>query len=356
MKFKFTHKQIANQQRAKATLSADEFALRMAADHAALPVIDEAIAEVEAAKHLAADAVPATLLPRFLEIVIAQAEREYEVKYPWRNIFPVQTYDWTKKTVVIPIFTSEGMAQWYNGGGKHPNVATGMKEVTVTLFDLSASYTLEWLNVQREQGAGINTETEKVNRVYEAHDAFISNVVWTGDTAHDIQPFITHTNMASGAVPNGDWDDGTTPATAAEMLADILYVARQPLIQNRGVPEAENARVTVLLPASMYDIADDAIVNAYSNESVLDMAARKQFIERIVSVPKLDTTAGGSADYAIAGVFSMDNIAVILGADKLAMPRDDGGWYVEAPFLSSTGGVHLKRPLFFFRGTGLHSA
>jgi hypothetical protein len=349
MKAKFTAKQRANQERAKATLSADEFALRMADDYAGLDQINDFLST------FSADDVPATILPRMLEIVIAQAQREYEVKYPWRDIFPVDSYDWRKKTVVIPLFTSEGMAQWYNGGGKHPNVATGMKEVTVTMFDLTAAYVLEWINVQREQGAGINTESDKVNRVYETHDAFISNVVFTGDTAHDIQPFVGHTNMASGAVPTGDWDSSQSPATAAEVLADILYVARQPFVQNRGVSEMDNAQVDVLLPASKYDLADDAIVNAFSNESALDMAARKKFIRRIVSVPVLDTAACGSGDYVISGVFVNDNIAVVLGADKMAMPRNDGGWFIEAPYLSSTGGTHLKRPLFFYRGTGLHA-
>jgi hypothetical protein len=355
MKAKFTAKQIANQKRAKESLTAEEYAIRMADDYAALEKIDAITDEIESARRLATDAVPATLLPRMLEIVIAQAEREYEVKYPWRDIFPVDVYDWTKKTVIIPIYTSEGIAQWYNGGGKHPNVITGMKEVSVTMYDLTAAYTLEWINVQREQGAGINTETEKLSRVFQAHDAFISDVVWTGDTAHAIQPFITHTNMGSGAVPNGDWDDGTTPATAAEILADILYAARQPFVQNRGVPEMENAQVDILLPSSQYDIADDATVNSYTNESALDMVAKKKFIRTIRSVPKLDTTAGGSGDFIIVGVFTSDNIAVVLGADKLAMPRDDGGWYIEAPYLSSTGGVHLKRPLAFWRGTGLHA-
>lgn len=356
MKQQMTAKQLRVQEKAKARLTADEYSALIADANDGLAAIDAIMREVNAEKYsdrLATDAVPNNLLPRLLEIVIAQAEREYEVSYPWRDIFPVDTYDWTKKTIVIPVWTSEGVARWYNGGGAHPNVATGMREVTISLRNLTASYVLDWLRVQQETGAGINTEVEMNNRVMEAHDAFISDVVFVGDAAMNIQPFVGHTNMGSGSVPNGEWD--TAGTTGQQMYDDVLYACQQMFNQNIGVAKMAKGQIQldVLLPSSMYDIADSEIVNSYTGESVLDYLAKKTFIRSVKSVPRLDTAACGSGDYIIVGVFTNEHIAVTVGADKMAMPRTEGGWFIEQPYLSSTGGVHLKRPLSFWRGTDL---
>lgn len=312
---------------------------------------DIVMARLQAGGVATMDNVPAEILPRMLELVIAQAMREYSSFYPWREYFPVKNFPPAAGLIVQPVFSGEGIAAWYYGGPDHPNVSVGTKEITIQLKPLTLSYDLNWLDMQQASYAGVNTETEKLNEVFRGLDRFVSKVIYYGDAAVGIEPFIGHANMPSGALPYGAWD--ATTADPDEMFADVMYAVRKIEIQNPAVEEMEGKQVDVWLGPTMYNLAADSVVNPYNGETVLQKIKRQPEIRNVRKISNLDATAGGAKDYIIVGVFDEDHVVACLGYDKTPMPSSPPSWYIRKPYVSSTAGIWLKRPLSFFRGTGL---
>lgn len=348
-----TPKMRANMARVRPQLTADEYN-DMVLDAEALITemrsIDDEIFAARRPGNMANDAVPAGILPRMLEVVLAQAEREREVVYEWRGLFPIDRYDWRAKTVYIPVWSSEGMAAWYYGGGNHPNVAAGLRMVPITMRTESVSYTVDWFEAQLESFAGIQSEVEKVNACYRALDRFAGDVIYSGSAEAGFAAFIGHPNIAAGALPYGDWD--STPV-AEEVLADCTYAIDRVFALNDGVEGFVERKVSLWLSPTMHRLLNSLRVDTVTQDTVMTVLMKDTRLREVRAVTFLGATAGGANDYIIAGVFDQTEIAVPMGADADRMPPTEGGHFMTQPLFTTLGGIQVKRPLSFWRGTGI---
>jgi hypothetical protein len=348
----------------KKKLTQDELAM-IAQDKAALAVEEKSINDMlsvaraqQALKMLQdhgllKDATPAALTQRALEYAVAQGVYEIERYNVWREAFPLDTdmppgADVKKYT----IWSGAGIAQWYRGGGKHPNVAIGQVEKTILFHPLSVAFTVDYLEMLGSAYAGVNVEAEKAGRCYTSLDNQIEELVYIGDAAADRPGLIDHPNIATGNLPSGSWDDAGT--TAADIIADLKFMIDTIVAQSEGDKAFKGLKIYFQMAPTMYRIVTSRIANSYSDETIEGVMAKSDgrfggFIES----PMHGTTAGGAGDYVSAGTFmdAASNV-VSLSMDAVRMPVNDMGMVKEQPFVSKFGRYHVKYPLRFFQGEG----
>lgn len=296
------------------------------------------------------DAIASKLLSRALEYAVNKAIYKITNYTVWRDIFPLDTdMPAGAASKVYKIWSRAGMAQWYRGGGRHPNVAIGVTEVEIPFHNMTTAFTIDYLEMMASNYAGVNTEAEKAAACMEALDNMIEELVFLGDATVDRPGVIDHPNITEGAMPTGDWDD---TATAAQIIADCQYGIDQVANQSKNDKKFKSMLVDIMLSPELYRIISSRIANTYTDETI-EKVLRKadgkfgQFIES----PMHGTTEGGAGDNVSFGPFSdPDTNVVSLSLDGERLPPDDRGMIVEQPFASKFGRYHLKYPLRTWQG------
>lgn len=300
-----------------------------------------------------ADAVPATLMARALEYAVAQGIFEATSAVIWREVFPIDR-DMPRgaKTKIYTIWSGSAISAWYRAGSKHPNVAIGSREVTITFHERSNAFTIESLEMMAADYAGVSVEAQKYARVLEGFDNDIEDIMFLGDTEKNFVGLIDHPNITQGNLTNGNWDDPAT--TADEMMQDVKNIITLMVIANNSSKEFRNKKVFAMCSPKIHRIATTTIANIYTRDSV-EAALLKEdpkfggFIES----PIHGTTAGGANDYISFGVFnSIDDICVPISMDAERMPPDNRGMLIEQPFITKFASLHVKRPLSFYQAEG----
>ena len=296
---------------------------------------------------LTGDATPAPLMGRALEYAVTRALYLITTYTVWRDVFPIDTdmpdgADTKKYT----IWEAAGMAAWYRGGGKHPNVAIGSKEVSIPFHSITTEFTVDWLEMIASSYAGINTEAEKARACMQYLDRKVESIVFEGDSAMNRPPLIDHPNITSGNMTTGTW----TTATAAEIIADCQYGITQIVTQCKDDADFQPMLVDIMVSPTNYRIVTSKEANSYNNrtiEGVLQTLDGK--FGRFINSPKHGSIDSGTN--ATFGVFGdMDTLCVSLSMDRRRMPPNDKGYLIEQPMVTKIGMLHIKYPLRFWQG------
>lgn len=304
-----------------------------------------------------ADAVPAALMARALEYAVAQGILESTPEVVWRDVFPLDR-DMPKgaRTKRYTIWSGSAMSAWYKGGSKHPNVAVGSRDVTITFEYRSAALTIESIEMMASDYAGVNVEAMKYAKVLEGFDNDIEDLMFIGDAAANYVGLIDHTNITQGNLTNGDWDAAAT--TAAEIMQDVKDVITAMVVANKSAKNFRSKKVFAMCSPTIYRVGTTKIANVYTNETVETILLKTDpkfggFIES----PIHGTTAGGADDYISFGAFNdVESICVPLSMDAERMPPNDQGMLIEQPFVTCIASLHVKQPLHFYQGEGAKAA
>lgn len=293
------------------------------------------------------DAVPAALMSRALQYAVTQG---IMLQYPytvWRNVFQLDT-DMPEgaDTKVFTIWEQSGMAEWYRGGGKHPNVATGKREINIPFHSLTEAFTLDWMEMRGNAYAGINGEALKAAAALSALDRKVENIVFLGDAAMNRLGLLDHSNITTANMTTGTW----STATAAQIIADIQYGINAVCTQCTDDEDFQNMQVDVMMSPTNYRRCTSMLANSYSNENIEQVLRRLDGkFGRLINSPKHGSYDSGTN--VTFGTFSDANSCVVsLSVDRGLVPATRSEGFIEQPFETKLYGLHIKYPLRFWQG------
>ncbi|MCW8965424.1 MAG: DUF2184 domain-containing protein, partial [Candidatus Pacearchaeota archaeon] len=293
------------------------------------------------------DAVPAPIMGRALEYAVTRAMYLITTYVIWREVFPIdKDMPDGADTKKFTIMNAAGMAEWYRGGGKHPNVAIGAREVSIAFHTITTSFSIDWLEMIASTYAGVNTEAEKARACMEHLDRKVEDIVFAGDATMDRPPLIDHPNITSGNMPTGTW----STATAAEIIADCQYGITQIVSQCANDDNFQPMLVDIMVSPTNHRIVTSKQANDFNNETIEGVLRTLDGkFGRFINSPKHGSIDSGTN--ATFGVFNdIDTLCVSLSMDRRRMPPNDMGYLIEQPMATKIGRLHVKHPLRFWQG------
>lgn len=293
------------------------------------------------------DAVPAALMQRALQYAVTQGIMLQTTYTVWRDIFPIDSdMPAGADTKIFTIWENSGMAEWYRGGGKHPNVAVGKREVSIPFHSLTEAFTVDWLEMLGSGYAGVNVEAEKAAAALAALDRKVENIVFLGDSSMNRLGLLDHTNITTANMTTGTW----STATAAEIIADLQYGINAVCTQAKDDEDFQNMQVDVMMDPSNYRTCTSKLANSYTNENIEQVLRKLDGkFGRFINSPKHGSYDSGTN--VTFGPFSDASSNVVsISMDRERMPADNRGSFIEQPFVTKLYGYHLKYPLRFWQG------
>lgn len=293
------------------------------------------------------DAVPAALMARALEYAVTQGLYLITSYTVWRSVFPLDTdMPSGADTKIYTIWESSGMAEWYRGGGKHPNVAIGQRRVSIPFHAITEAFTIDYLEMLGSAYAGVSTEAEKAKACYEALDRKVEKIVFEGDAAMDRPGLVDHPNITSGNMPTGTWSG----ATAAQIIADCKYGINQIVTQCTDDEDFQAMKVDIMLSPLNHRRVTSIEANSYTNETIERVLQKSDGkFGKFINSPKHGSLDSGTN--ITFGVFDdKATICVSLSMDRERIPADVRGGFTEQPFMTKIGRLHVKYPLRFWQG------
>lgn len=293
------------------------------------------------------DAVPSALMARALEYAVTQAIYLITSYTVWRSIIPIDS-DMPRgaDSKIYTIWEAAGMAEWYRGGGKHPNVSIGQRRISIPFDSITTSFTVDWLEMLGSSYAGVSVEAEKAKACFEYLDRKVESIVFEGDAAHDRPPLIDHTNITAGNMTTGTWSS----ATAAQILADCKYGITQVVTQCTDDEDFQPMMVDIMLSPTHQRMVTSYVANAYTNQTIEGvLRASDGKFGRFINSPKHGSVDSGT-NITFGALSDKNSICVSLSMDRERMPQDNRGHFVEQPFITKIGRLHVKHPLRFWQG------
>jgi len=293
------------------------------------------------------DAVPASLMSRALQYAVTQGILQITSYSVWREVFELDTdMPAGADTKIYTIWESSGMAEWYRGGGKHPNVAVGKREVSVPFHTLTEAFTIDWLEMLGSSYAGVNVEADKAAAAMAALDRKVEDIVFLGDAAMNRLGILDHANITTAAMTTGTWSG----ATAANIIIDLQLGINNVVDQCTDDEDFQNMQVDVMMSPTNYRICTSKLANTYSNENIEQVLRRLDGkFGRFINSPKHGSYDSGTN--VTFGPFSDASTNVVsLSMDRERLPEDNRGAFIEQPFCTKIYGYHLKYPLRMWQG------
>lgn len=304
-----------------------------------------------------ADDIPAALMERTLEYAVAQGIIEATTRVIWREVFPIDR-DMPKgaRTKVYTIYSGAGMSAWYRYDGKHPNVAVGARQVSITFKTRTLSFTLDALEMLAADYAGVSVEALKAARVFQAFDNDLEDLYFIGETVTGYYGLIDHPNITQGNLTTGNWDSYPT-TTAQNMVDDVKDIITTMIVANKSSQKFRGLKIFVMCSPEIYRLGTTVIANTYSNQTVEQvLLGTDPRFGGFIESPMHGETEGGAGDYMSFGAFQdRDSICVPMSMDAERQRPDDRGMTIEQPFATTFAPLHVKEPLHFYQAESAHS-
>lgn len=280
-------------------------------------------------------------LARQLDFVKSRA---YEVEYAPMSamaIFPVTSEipDYAR-TFTYGIFDSVGMAKIIaDYSDDLPMVDENYREETGRVYRVGDAYAYSLDEVKAANATGRNLSDRKANTARKAFDIKVNDLVWKGDTAHQILGVFAHPNIP--VIASAGWTDGGV--AVAELETAITNIKTL----TKGTHNANK----IVIPPSVNKVFS-------KREDGTTMSVRDYFNSQYPGMQwaeawELEDIDGAGTKAAIVFEFDADNLSVEMPEpfNQLAPQPNNLHWKV--PCTGKVTGLTVYRPLTLQFITGL---
>ena len=156
-----------------------------------------------------------------LELILSKV---YETKYPSlsaRSMFPVSPEGGEGiDSVTYQIWDEVGVAEFIAAyAGDIPRADVSSRTVTSPVHRMAEGFGMTVDEIKKAQRTGVQLSNRKARAVRNGHEKTLNTTAFYGNALLGLQGLFSHPSIPNGAAPTLDWDDESSPATAAEILA-----------------------------------------------------------------------------------------------------------------------------------------
>lgn len=304
------------------------------------------------------DANESVFFARQLEAIRPRAYDVKRAKLSAFEVFPIDTS--------IPAGASTITYRQYDGVGAAKIIAnyaddlprsdvTG-KEFTSPIKGIGNSYGYSVQDIRAAQFSGTPLDAKRQAQARRAHDEQVNRLAWSGDTVSGLPGFLSNANITGYTVPA----DGTgtskllSTKTADQILRDMNGIVNSVFTISKGVHRANE----LWMPLAQYSLIASTPRSSTSDTTILEyFLANNPFVERVIPVLELGSTANGglngATDTMIAADNSIDNYQMNVSMMFMQHAPQQKGLAFEVPCESRFGGVTIEYPLAFSRADSI---
>jgi hypothetical protein len=306
-------------------------------------------------------------MPKFLnldaaETIMFQRELEkiksntYDIVYPdlkAMQLIPVST-DAGAGTEIITYqqFDRTGIAKVIsNYADDLPRSDVKGKEFSSRVRSVGNSYGYSMQEIRAARQAGKPLEQRKASAAAEAQRYLWNKIAFYGDSAYNLQGWLTNSNIPHGTAPADGTSSATTFAskTPDKIVRDLNTCVNNVAIQTKGVERAN----TLVMPLAQYAYISSTRMGDGSDTTILQFFLKNNpFITTVEWAEELDSaqlSANGvstfTGDIMIAYNKSPDKMTLELPVPFEQLPVQEEGLEYVVNCHSRIGGVLIYYPL-----------
>lgn len=304
------------------------------------------------------DANESIYFARQLEQIRAKS---YDVKRPALNAIALMPVDTSinpgAETITYRQYDTVGMAKVIaNYADDLPRADVVAKEFTTPIRGIGDSYGFSVQEIRAAQFTGTDLTTKKAGAARRAHDETINRIAWAGDSVSGLPGLLTNANIPGYTIPA----DGTgssklfSTKTPDQILRDMNGIVNSVYVTTKGVHRPNE----LWMPLAQYTYINSTPRSSTSDTTILEyFLSNNPFIERVVPVLELASTANGGSngatDTMIALENSIDNYQLNLPMMFMQHPPEKRGLEFVVPCESRFGSTTIEYPLAFSKADSI---
>lgn len=298
------------------------------------------------------DANESVFFARQLEYIRPKAYDVKRAQLSAMTLFPIDTSAAAgANTITYYQYDTVGMAKIIaNYADDLPRADVNGKQFTSPIRGIGDSYGYSVQEIRAAQFTGTDLSSKKQAAARRAHDEKINQLAWAGDTISGLPGFLSNANIPGYTVPA----DGTgtsklfSTKTPDQIIRDMNGIVNSVFTTTKGVHRANE----LWMPLAQYSYIASTPRSSTSDTTILDFfLANNPFIQRVVPVLELGSTANGGSngatDTMIAADNSIDNYQMNLPMMFMQHAPQQRNLEFVVPCESRFGGVTIEYPLAF---------
>lgn len=231
-----------------------------------------------------------------------------------------------------------------------PRADVTAKEFVSPVRGIGDSYGYSVQEIRAAQFTGTDLNTKRQAAARRAHDELINKLAWAGDTVSGLPGFLSNANIPGYTIPA----DGTgtsklfSTKTADQILRDMNGVSNSVFTTSKGVHRPNE----LWMPLAQYSLISSTPRSSTSDTTILEyFLANNPFVQRVIPVLELASTANGGSngatDTMIAADNSIDNYQLNLAMMFMQHAPQQKNLEFVIPCESRFAGVTIEYPLAF---------
>ena len=278
--------------------------------------------------------------------------KTFEVVYAdlqFRSLFPVSNEaDPGATHITYQVYDKRGMAKIVNNyAGDLPRADVDGREVTVPVRTIGAAFGYSIKEIKAAQLANKSLSQMRANAVKRAVEEKMNDIAFNGDDEHGLYGVLTHPNIPTSDVPNGDSGDPEwVEKTPDEILLDInsMFSETKALTKDKEIPD------TLLLPSAQWNLIATTRVTDLNMTIMQFVIANSPFIssaDQIKSVPMLAGAGTAGVDVMVSYRKDPMKVEFEIPQELDFLPEQPKNLEVVVPASAECGGLNIYFPLSF---------
>lgn len=292
----------------------------------------------------------AMIRPQDLEAVDKKIFEPKKEELKARTVFNVKTdVPEGAETYSYDVIERSGAAKILAPGATDiPLVDADMSRHTLNIYSIATSFNLTVQELRNAQMARRPVEVTKADTARKAIAEKENNLVWIGDTKHNIRGIVNSTGIQVLAVDTNAAGTKTEWAekTGIEVVEDIKKAKN--LINKLPGHMADTLIVT---PDSFEQL--EKVYNAQTMQTVLEYIKSQNWFKRIVTVSDIEGQGTAGTNCFLVFDSSPDVVEILVSMDITRHPQEYKFPNYKIPLEERCGGAIVRYPMAIVRGEGI---